>query len=194
LINALRKPENEDAGTLGVPDKVFRRLSTKAKFTYCMLYGEDFGQNCDGMPAELSEENKIFAQPSAAFGNEQEWSERQKNFLHSRRSTVIGLLKTTIRTKRRVGVNLKKAILEIDAYELIPILESTYLINRKDLDILSVLSVLMKHKSYKPYLKTATYKTFYTAPNSDYKTSIPYTRKNETLLLDLAKGLYNSYK
>jgi hypothetical protein len=192
ILKTLKRPRDEGVER-GVADKVFGRLSTEAKFTYCMIHGEVFSQNCDGMPAVLDEENKIFAQPSGAFGDEQDWSDRQKRFLHSRRSSVIRLLKSTIRSRHRVGVNLKKAILEIDATEIVPILELTYLKDRKDHDVLSVLSVLMKHESYGPYVKSAIYKALYTGPNASYQTSIPYTRQAEKFILAMATRFHKSH-
>src|SRR5471030_2019879 len=101
LMKSLKKKSDEggDSGTEALPSKVFNSLSTAVKFTYCMLQGEVYGQNCDGMPAVLGEETKIFAQPPDNFGNEEHWSDRQTGFLHKNRGSVIALLQRTIRSQ-----------------------------------------------------------------------------------------------
>lgn len=193
LMKSMKKREDEggDSGVMALSAKAYRSLSTGGKFTYCMLHGENFGQNCDGMPAVLGEESKIFAQPPAAFWNEADWSDRQRNFLHSHRASVIGLLRLTIRHQHQIGVNLKKAILEIDAFELIPDIVAEYKRSSKDRDQLSVLSLLLKHARYEPYVKSPLYIKFY-GEEASYQTAVPIHEDIVRFIIKCALSLYET--
>src|SRR5665213_1680976 len=48
-----QKGQDRDEGTTGLSSRKFGSLSVPAKFTYCMIYGENYSQNCDAMPAVL---------------------------------------------------------------------------------------------------------------------------------------------
>lgn len=187
LINHAKDRPNEggDSGTLAISDKGWRSLRPAAKFTYCMIHGELYSQNCDGMPAFVGEETKIFAQPAAAFNNEQDWSDRQITFLQSRHSSVVEWIRKAIRTQNRVGVNLKKAILEIDANELVPDLVAQYWRSSRDKDVLSVLCLLMKHRRFAPFVKSPLFKALYSG-DASYQTFVPCSRDTEKFIIDCA--------
>jgi hypothetical protein len=170
-------------------DEQYNSLSFKEKFTYTMVHGEDMSQNCDAMPTIVGEDKKIFPFPPGAFNDEARWSERQTKFLHNNRKQVIGLIRSTIRQKQRVGVNLKQAIVEINAYELIPDLISIYSRSRKDHDILTVLMLLMKEGKYKPFLASSTFTKFY-GENANYQAYSEANRANQKLVISRAMGFY----
>ncbi len=191
LIKAIKEPKTDsDFGTKALDGKIFGKLTVKEKFTYCMIYGENFSQNCDGMPAFINEETKIFGHPSGAFSSEEDWSARQIKFLVSHRATIIQLLKETIRARGEVGANLKKAVLTLHAREVIPELVSTYKKSRQDLEILATLSNLMSDAKYRPYMKTQTYKRLYGQKESNYKSFVPFSKEAEQTIIANAESFH----
>lgn len=184
------KPTGEAGDDREMPVKQFNRLSVPEKFTYCMMHAEDFSQNCDPMPVLVDEQKKIFGYLPDAF-NQTTWSQKQQDFLHHNRSKVISLLRSTIHAKHRVGGNLKQAIVELKAYELIPDMVQVYNRDHKDQDIITVLMLLMSDGNYAPFLKSATYKKLY-GDNSNYQGFVMANRENEKLEIDRAMGYYRS--
>lgn len=55
-----------------------------------------------------------------------------------------------IAKKKHMGVNLKSALVEISAWESIPAIIRYYQINKKDKDVLTMLSLLLKKGRYNP--------------------------------------------
>jgi hypothetical protein len=186
--------EKGDEDWTAITDVKFKSLSTAQKFTYCMLHAENFSQNCDGMPAFVNEEKRIFGYPAKPFFDQASWSDRQEKFLHSHRSEVIRLLKGTIHTRRRVGSNLKMAILELKAKELIPDMAAQFATDRKDLDLLSTCCALMKEARYRPFMKTAVARALYKDEDASHQARIPATGANERLILAQADAFYHSRK
>jgi hypothetical protein len=188
------KPEEDnDYGVRALTANSFAKLTVAEQFTYCMDYPENYGQNCDGMPAFLQEESSIFAYPCEPFEGTQSWSDRQTNFFHAHRSTVIKLVADTARREHRFGTNAKDLITEIDAYELIPQMVAMYRKDRKDLDLLSTMAVLMKDGKYPPFVHSAVYKLLYGDKDS-YQTHIPATVKNRDVIVKDALAFYKSKK
>ena len=193
LIAKLKNNHSDDNSLSAISDKAFGRLNLRARFTYCMIHGETWSQNCNGMPALVSEENLIYGQPSGAFGEEDDWSDRQRAFLHSHRSAVTTFIRATMHESKFVGTNLKKAILEIDDNDLIPDLITAYKGSHKDLDILSTLSLLMKHGQFKPYVHSPIYKALY-GPSASYQTSVPFSADHVNFIITSAEAFYKSKK
>ena len=153
----IKKIKKDKDDNFRMAEQAYNALSLEEKFTFTMIHGEDSSQNCDAMMGVVDEEKKIFGYIPDAFSNEITWSDRQREFLTNNRSKVVSLLRSTMKTRQRVGVNLKSAIMEIKGYELIPDLISVYSIKQKDHDILSVLMLLMKEGKYPEFLKSASY-------------------------------------
>jgi hypothetical protein len=190
LIAKIKPVGKPDSDTEIAATSAWNRLTTPEKFTYCMLHGEVYSQNCDAMPWIVDEEHKVFGQISSPFGD-MFWSDRQRAFLKNHRSEVIRLLRTTIREKRRVGVNLKDTINDLGAYELIPDLVSAYNRDHRDQDILTVLFLLMKDGKYKPFLSSITYRKLY-GPDSNYQSFIVANEANQKLSIDRAMAYYRT--
>jgi len=184
-----RNPKDEEDQSLPTP--IFNALSTKEKFTLCMIHGEVASQNCDGMPWIVGEEKKIFAQPVGFFNDEEMWSDRQTKFLQTHRGEVIGMLRETMRKKSRVGANLKAAISAVHANELIPDLVKVYRKDRKDQDILTLLMVLMKDGQYKPFLASPSYRKLY-GKDANYQSFVEANPANQKLTIDRAMAFYKT--
>lgn len=183
------KPDQDDNRALA--DKVYNSLTVDEKFAYAMLHGEDFSQNCNEMSVLADEQKKIFAYPPGAFGDEAVWSERQRKFLKDNRSQVISLLRSTMKKKHRAGVNLKQAIVELNAVELIPDLVSLYKSQRKDHDILTVLMLLMKEGRFKPFMESASYKKLY-GDDSNYQAYLVANTANQDLVMERALAFHKN--
>jgi hypothetical protein len=98
------------------------------------------------------------------------------------------------RTKK-AGVNFKQAIVEINAKEMIPDIIATYKANTavRDLDLLSLLMLLMKDNEYEPFLLSGSYKKLY-AEDTSYKSYLDYSKANEELIIKRATDFYNADK
>lgn len=188
----IKKIKADTADDEALPLKIFNKLSVAEKFTYTMIHGEKNSQNCDGMPGILNEEKKIFAYVPDGFDDSLVWSDRQTEFMRSHRSKVVSLLRKTIKARSRVGLNLKQAIIEIDAYELIPDIITVYKRDHKDQDILTTCMVLMKDGKYKPFLASASYRKLYTDKDASQKTFIEANPANQKLTIARAMAYYKS--
>jgi len=95
----------------------------------------------------------------------------------------------------KAGVNFKQAILEVNAKEMIPDIIAAYKANTavKDLDLLSLLMLLMKDNEYEPFLLSGSYKKLY-AEDTSYKTYLDYSKANEELIIKRATDFYNADK
>ena len=191
IKRAAVKDSDDEAAILDKKD--YDQLDVPGKYTYCMIHPETYSQNCDGMPAFLNEQNLVFARPCEPFGGEGQWSDRQRAFLHKNRRAVIKLLSDSIKSTHRVCCNLKAAIVEINAVELIPQSMAIYKEDHKDHDILSMFSMLMKNGKYAPYSKTALYKKFY-GDQSSFQASELCSKTVETMILDDATRFAASHK
>jgi hypothetical protein len=172
-------------------------LTTAGKFTYCMICGEDYSQGCATMLESIGDEGKIYAYPANVHFEEPVlamdcmWSDRQRAFLKSHRSEIIPLLRTTMQSQHRVGVNLKQTIIELNASQLIPDMLSMYLKDHKDKDILSTCCVLMKSAKYEPFVRTRTFKSLY-GGGSSYQSGVTANGATEKLILATATAFYRS--
>jgi hypothetical protein len=185
---------NDEDETAGLDKKTYELLSIREKFTYTMIHAESFSQNCDAMPPIKNEDKKIFAYIADAF-EEHEWSERQTTFLSSNRDSVIEFMRESMGRTKRVGVNFKKAIIEINAKEMIPDLIAVYNAATaiKDLDLLSVMMQLMKDNEYEPFLLSGSYKKMY-AEDASYQSYLNYNKANADLIIKRATEFYNAEK
>jgi hypothetical protein len=174
-----------------ISNNAFSVLTTAEKFTYCVIHPENSTQNCDGMPAFLGEEALIFSNPSEPYYGEGMWSDRQNEFFTTHRGTVIRLTGETARRQHRFGANLKKIVTDLDAYELIPQMVAMYRKDRKDLDLLSTMAVLMKHDKYPPFVHSTVYKSLYGDKDS-YQAHIPATVKNRDIIVKGALAFYKT--
>jgi hypothetical protein len=191
-VNALIKKIKADKdGNEAISAKAWSAMPANEKFTYTMIHGEDASQNCDAMMALKGEEHMIFSYPPDMFGGEEVWSDRQTKFLHSHRGTVVTLLRSTIRSRGKAGVNINQAIIELKAKELIPDILSVYDQGHKDHDILSTCMVLMKNSGYRPFMKSPIYNTLY-GKNASYQSEVMATTSNRNLIERLARSYSRS--
>lgn len=182
------KADEEDNEALA--KEVYEELSFREKFTYHMIHAESFSQNRDAMPPIQNEQKKIFAFLPNAF-DEYDWSDRQSAFLQKNRDSVIAIIKESVTRSKRIGVNYKHAIAEINAKEIIPFLIDIYNVTKKDLDILTLLMEMMKDNEYEPFLMTPYYRKLY-SEDSDYMSYLNYNKGNEGLIIKIAMEFYHA--
>lgn len=189
----IRGIKRDHEGNRRLSPAAFNRLTVEERFTYVMLHGEDYDQNCDISPVILHEERKIFPYVPSAFDDAAAWSRQQTAFLKNNRARVIALMRETLRRQGRVGSNFKEAITELNAVELIPDLSAVYRRTRSDHDILSVLMLLMKEGNYRPFLNSSIHKKLF-GENADFLVSIPASPANQKFILDQAAAFHRSRK
>jgi hypothetical protein len=183
-------PSSGDEGGTMLSSKVYGSLTLREKFTYNMIHGESYSQNCDAGFATIDEEKRIWAELNGPFG-EDHWSGRQTDFFNEHRDSVVTLMAESIERSRRVGLNYKNVIEEINATEMIPLLISTYNIDKKDHDILTVLMLLMLNNKYPPFMQSASYTKLYADKESRWKTFLNFNSANEALIIQRATDFYN---
>ncbi|MBC7948262.1 MAG: hypothetical protein H7Y42_10315 [Chitinophagaceae bacterium] len=189
LIKDIKVDEDD---TEALARNVYESLSLREKFTYNMIHAESYSQNCDANPPIQEEHKKIFGYLPDAFG-EYAWSDRQSGFLRANRDSVISLMKESITRSKRVGVNFKHAIIEINAREMIPFIIAAYAEIKKDLDLLTVLLLLMKENEYDPFIASASYRKLY-SDESNYAAFLVFSKGNEELIIKRATDFYNAGK
>jgi hypothetical protein len=185
-------PADSEEKDQTISQKDYNALSLREKFTYHMIYGESYAQNCDAMPPLPDAQKKIFAQFPSPFG-ENYWSVRQRNFLHDNKDSVIALIKESANRSNRIGCNYKEAIVEMNAVEMIPFLEAFYLRDKKDRDILTIFMQLMKNNKYEPFLNSVSNKKLY-GEDADFNAWINYNSANEALILERVNDFYKNFK
>lgn len=153
-----------------------------------MIYPEVYSQNCDVYIPKEGEESKIFSQ-IMSWMNEVSWSERQLIFMLENRDSVMGLIRESTLRSKRMGANYKEAIVELNAWEMIPFVIQYFQGNIKDKDALTVLLLLMKHGEYEEFMKSATHRKLY-GEESNYESFIDYNKANEELIISRARGYY----
>lgn len=186
-------PDYEDAGKDSLPERLYRSLSLQEKFTYNMTYGEYFSQNCDIDLPVKDEEKKIFANLPRLF-SEEAWSERQDAFFNDNKDSVIALMTESITRARRIGLNYKHVIIDINAVSMIPFLIDTYNTGKKDHDILTVLMLLMKNNKYPPFVSSLSYAKLYAGKDKYYDGALVFNSANEALIIQRATDFYNGLK
>ncbi|WP_316753798.1 hypothetical protein [Pedobacter gandavensis] len=172
--------------------KSYQSLSLPEKFTYHMIHAEVSSQNCDIPTPILEEDLKIFGNLPDVF-DEENWSERQLNFLVSNRDSVLSLISESVNRSKKVGLNYKTTIEYVNGWEIIPVLIKTYNLDHKDHDILTVLIQLMKKNDYQPFMTSATYLKLY-GNNSTYRSFLNFNKANEDLIISRAEAFYNGRK
>jgi hypothetical protein len=194
ITELIKKIKSDDEENEALNQKDYDALSLREKFTYNIIHAESYSQNCDAMPPIKNEDKKIFAYLPDAF-DEYDWSERQTKFLSSNRDSVIAFMKESMTRTKRAGVNFKQAMLEINAKEMIPDIIAAYRANKtvKDLDLLTVMMLLMKDNEYEPYLLSGSYKKLYELETS-YQSYLNDNKANEDLIIKRATDFYNAEK
>lgn len=190
LIKKIKRDQDDN---MVMPDKTFAALTPKEKFSYTVLHGEDFSQNCSEMPQFEDEHKKLFAYFPSPFGDEAVWSDRQRAFLDKNHALVVKCLRETIAVRKRIGVNLKQTIVYAKATELVPTVIALYKKDHKDHDILTLLMQIMVDAKYKPFEETAFFKTLY-SEDASYQAFVPFNSANEAKILDLAQRYVKSLK
>ena len=185
-----KEDEGGDSGIDSLPEKLYRSLPVREQFTYNMIYGESYHQNCDINAAVRDEEKKIFGNLPGLF-DEEGWSDRQRDFFKDNKDSVIALMTESIGRAKRVGLNYKHVIVDINATSMIPLLIDMYNLQKKDHDILTVLMLLMRNNKYPPFMESLSYKKLYEGKESYYNGSLVFNSANEALIIQRATDFYN---
>lgn len=193
LIKGIKEIDGDDGdeSIAALSVREYNDLSFREKFTYNMIKGETYSQNCDGWPLDPRQDTRIYGQLESPFG-EYHWRKRQLDFFDQYRDSVIALIRESIGRTGRLGVNYKMVLVRLQATEMIPLLISTYNLKKKDHDILTVLMQMMRDGKYAPFLSSASYQKLYAGDiNSVYDAYLTYNTANEELIIKRATDFYN---
>jgi len=193
LVKKVKSVETADPDVFAekLDPVVYQSLTYREKFTYHSIHAESYSQNCDVSMTGQDEDKKIFGRLLDIFG-EGSWSDRQNKFFISNRDSVMYLIKDCVTRDKRVGLNYKHALVDINATEMIPSLINTYKNNKKDRDILSVLMLLMKNNEYQPFMASASNKKLFGSDEySGYDAFLNFNTANEDLIIKRATDFYN---
>ncbi|MFT3936760.1 MAG: hypothetical protein QM726_24255 [Chitinophagaceae bacterium] len=170
----------------------YEKLTLREKFTYNMINGEVFSQNCSAIPIDPAESKKIYAKlaPLSFVFGDLGWSESQRKFFSSNRDSVIYLMKECINKTKMIGLNFKTVIYNFKAKEMMPFLINSYAASPNDHDILTLLMLFMKDNNYKPFLSTETFVKLY-APEDNYRSFVTFTPATASYILKFANQFCN---
>lgn len=171
-------------------EKDFDKLTIKEKFTYTMVYPEIKSSSEDMDSLAIYEENKIFGKLPTSV-NDPRWSARQKKFLKQYRKNIQEFIRETSLKNQFMGLNFKKALLEINAIESIPFLVDFYnSTDKNDKDLLTVLMLLVKKGKYYPFVRSNVYRQLYNDDVNSQVSCIDYSDINEEYILKTAHNYY----
>jgi hypothetical protein len=168
----------------------YSSLSLREKFTYNMINPESFYQICSVFGPNGKEKKPLPAYLAALSGSRR-WSERQTKFFINNKDTVIQLMTACLQAGSNIGPNFKHVIVDINAKAMIPFVLKAYEKNESDLNLLTVLMLLMKDNKYRPFINSALYKNLYDYENGDYRMYIDLDAASEKLITTLATQFYN---
>ncbi|UIR55727.1 hypothetical protein LZQ00_15840 [Sphingobacterium sp. SRCM116780] len=192
LIAAITLKEDpmgsSDGGIEALTTAQFKSLSLREKFTYVMIHAELSEQNCAIPEYQNDIQKKIFGALETGF-NEALWSQRQVDFLVENRDSVMQLIQESVLRSKRMGVNYKEAILEINAWEMIPFMITYIEKTPLDKDALTLLMLLMKRGEYEEFLKSTAFQKLY-GSESNYYSFLNYNKANEDLICARANRYY----
>lgn len=196
LIAAIQTKEDlnlgSEYGIAALTASQFKGLLLREKFTYVMIHAESTSQNCDIPEYQSDMDKRIFGQLLTGF-DEATWSRRQADFLIENRDSVMKLIKESVGRSKRMGVNYKEAILEINGWEMIPFIIEYAKNTPKDKDALTLLNLLMKRGEYEDFIKSTTFKKLY-GEHANYYSYLDYNNENQALIFKRAKGYYDEKK
>lgn len=184
--------EMTDAGTNAISAVDFKKLSLREKFTYTMIHAELYAQNCAIPEYQTEIDKKIFGTLLDGF-NESSWSQRQTDFLQENRDSIMKLIQESVARSKRMGVNYKHAIVELNGWQMIPFIIDYAKRTPKDKDALTLLLLLMKRGEYNEFVKSTSFKKLY-GEQSNYYSYLNYNKENETLIFSRALNYYNEKK
>lgn len=184
--------ETTDASINAIPATDFSRLSLREKFTYTMIHAELYAQNCAIPEYQTQVDKKIFGTLLDGF-NETSWSQRQIDFLNENRDSVMKLIQESVLRSKRMGVNYKHALVEINAWEMITFIIDYAKKTPKDKDALTLLMLLMKRGEYQEFTTSTSFKKLY-GDNSNYYAYLNYNKENEALIFKRALNYYKDRK
>jgi hypothetical protein len=183
---------SSDGGLEAISTLQFNGLSLKEKFTYVMIHAELSQQNCAIPEYQNDLQKRIFGQLETGF-NEASWSQRQADFLLENRDSVLKLIQESVGRSKWMGINYKEAILEMNAWNMIPFI-ITYVKNTpQDKDALTLLMLLMKRGEYEEFLNSASYQKLY-GTDVGYYSYLNYNKANEDLICERANRYYKVKK
>lgn len=191
-VNSKEDPVNSDGGIEAISTAQFKSLSLREKFTYVMIHAELTQQNCAIPEYQNDMQNKIFGQLATGF-DEASWSQRQGDFLMEKRDSVMKLIQESVGRSKRMGVNYKEAILEMNAWEMIPFITSYIKKTPQDKDALTLLMLLMKRGEYEQFMKSTSFQKLY-GSESNYYSFLNYNKANEDLICERADRYYKEKK
>lgn len=175
----------------GLDKRIYDTLSVPLKFTYNMIYGEDYGQNCDGGPYQPDQETRIYGGFPCAF-LENTWSDRQWSFFKNNKDTVIALMKQILDNTHHLGGNFKDVIVALRADVLIPEIIDAYRHHPYDHELLTVLMLLMERGKYPEFIQSSSHNKLYKGDAVNYSAYLIFNKANEDLIIQRAQRYYTS--
>lgn len=163
--------------------RFYQSLPLRKRFTYHMINGESFMQNCSIELPQKNDQHMLFAElPRSVFG-EYGWNAAQYQFFMKNRDSVISLIRENMQATGRVGLNFKAVIIYVNAREITrPLLDLYQGAKVKDRDVLTVLILLMRDNKYGAFLSSSVYNQLY-GPASGTSTCIAFTKDIERLII-----------
>jgi formylglycine-generating enzyme required for sulfatase activity len=194
----LRKliPEKKDFKSIKISEKEFNNLNAYDHFVHSFYYPEWYNQSCYfyEIPGDI-----LLKIPALLprLGDGLVMSKRQQQSISENRDSTIILMQQCIQQTNEISIEFKRAIILLDAFELIPTLTKTleFQDQKKDSYILTTLCLLMM--DYEPFLNSSLCNSLYPKDSigylltkEAYKRAIPFTVSNYETIVDFSSEYY----
>ena len=187
----------EDSYEPMLAQRDWESLSKESRLLHCFKYMEDYEQNCAPSPAY--KDNQLFY--DLPFGDGEAMSDRQYDFIKENKSFVVDQLMDCIGKTHELDFNYFNVLLQLDAYESIPMLTGLY--REGHVTNTYVLTLMIEFmREYQPYLDWSDNVGLFDPPDdlSDeenemwgmYGLSIDLTEEIELKILELSEAFYSS--
>lgn len=192
-------PDKSFFGDRSISESDFNDLSAFEHFVYAFNYPEWYRQSCSIFPAP-EDITHIIPAMFRRIGEGYVMSERQRDALSRNRDSTLILIQGCIEHSVYVSDEIKRTIVQLRAYELIPVLIKKLQDQQssKDSYIVTTLCLLM-HVDYDPFIQSEISKTLYPTDSTGalsleraFEQKIPFTHDNFQTILDFAHAYYAS--
>ena len=187
----------EDSYEPRLAQRDWESLSMESRLLHCFKYMEDFEQNCAPSPAY--KDNQLFY--DLPFGDGEAMSDRQYGFIKENKSFVVDKLMDCIGKTHELDFNYFNVLLQLDAYESIPMLTGLY--REGHITNTYVLTLMIEFmREYQPYLDWNESVGLFDPPSDlseeenemwgMYGLSVDLTEEIEHKILELSEDFYSN--
>lgn len=174
-----------------LPDSVFSKMVPVEYFVYAHSYPESYMQTCSFSGYDKDEKQKLFAHIPLRIDGAC-MSHRQAVSLEKHRDSTLTYLTRCITNTGDVPLAYKRTILDLNAFELIPLMLTIEKAHpAKDTYLYSLLMELMIKGKFANFMQSSLYSELH-GEGKPYRTSIATTKEKRQLIVSMAADYFKS--